>query len=245
MTDDNVILWKIQENIGHLILNDPPSNKMSTKFFCQLKELVFNVIPNSQIKAIVIYGNGRHFSSGAEIEELLKVIKFQAKVNKKQTINKYPTFIKDNNKIVLFLEKLRIPVIAAVRGICLGSAMELVLFCHIRICAENTVFGFPETSFNLMPGLGGTQKILKFLKYQKALELILKGSNFNAEEALKMKLIHKIIPKKEIINAALHLAKSIPENYIKEKAPLYVEKYLNKKTVVRSQKSEVRSKNIY
>ena len=179
MTDENVILWKIQDNIGHLILNDPPSNKMSIKFFYQLKELVYNVIPNSQLKAIIIYGNGRHFSSGAEIEELLKVIKFQAKVNKKQAIKKFPSFLKDNNKIVLFFEKLKIPVIAAVRGICLGSAMELVLFCHIRICADNTIFGFPETSFNLMPGLGGTQKILDFIKYQKAMELILKGSNFS------------------------------------------------------------------
>lgn len=227
MIDENVILWKVQDNIGHLILNDPPSNKMSIRFFYQLKELVFNVIPNSQLKAIVIYGNGRHFSSGAELEELLKVIKYQASVNKKQKINKYPSFLKDNNKIVLFFENIKIPVIAAVRGICLGSAMELVLFCNIRICADNTIFGFPETSFNLMPGLGGTQKILEFIKYQKALELILKGSNFNAEEALKMKLVHKIISKKEIIDSALHLAKNIPKNYIKEKAPLYVEKYLN------------------
>ncbi len=226
MNDDNVILWKVQENIGHLILNDPPSNKMSIKFFYQLKELIYYVIPNSKIKAIVIYGNGRHFSSGAEIEDLLNIIDCQTKANKKSIINKYPPFLKNNNKIVLLFNKIEIPVIAAVRGICLGSAMELVLFCHIRICADNTVFGFPETSFNLMPGLGGTQKILEFVKYQKAMELILKGSNFDAEEALKWNLVHKIIPKKEVIDAALHLAKNIPENYIKEKAQFYVDRYL-------------------
>ncbi len=226
MNEDNAILWKIQDDIGHLILNDPPSNKMSIKFFCQLKELVDYVIPSSKIKAIIIYGNGRHFSSGAEIDELLKVINYQTKVNKNGNIKKYSPFLKNNNKLILFFNNLEIPVIAAVRGVCLGSAMELVLFCHIRICAENTLFGFPETSFNLMPGLGGTQKILEYLNYQKTLEIILKGSNFNAQDALKWNMIHKITHKDKVIDTAIQLAKSIPDNYIKEKAQFYVDKYL-------------------
>lgn len=227
MNEDNTILWKIQDDIGHLILNDPPSNKMSIKFFCQLKELVEDVIPYNKIKAIIIYGNGRHFSSGAEIDDLLKVVNHQTKFHKNGNIKKYPPFLKNNNKLILFFNNLNIPVIAAVRGVCLGSAMELVLFCHIRICAENTLFGFPETSFNLIPGLGGTQKILEFLNYQKTLELILKGSNFNAEEALKWKLVHKITNKDNVIDTAIQLAKSIPDNYMKEKAQFYVDKYLN------------------
>lgn len=220
------ILWKIEDNIGHLILNDLPSNKMSINFFNHLKYLVTAEIPHSSIKALVIYGNGRHFSSGADINDLLSIINRETKLKKNGEIKKYSQFLLKNNKSFLFFENLNIPVIAAVRGVCLGSALELVLFCHIRLAADNSLFGLPETSFNLMPGLGGAQKIFKYAGTSKALELTLKGSNFSADEALEWNIIDKIIPKNEIIEKALTLAKSIPENYIKEKAKLYIEKYL-------------------
>ena len=220
------ILWKIEDNIGHLILNDPPSNKMSIGFFNRLKYLITHEIPHSSIKAIIVYGNGRHFSSGADISDLLTIINKETKLKKNGTIKKYSQFLLKNNKSFLFFENLDIPVIAVVRGVCLGSALELVLFCHIRLAADNSLFGLPETSFNLMPGLGGTEKFLKYAGSSKALELILKGSNFNAEEALEWNIIDKIVPKNELIEKALTLAKSIPESYIKEKSKLYIEKYI-------------------
>ena len=75
------IIWKVEDNIGHLVINDPPANKMSKGFFDQLMHLVDNVIPESNVSAIVIYGKGRHFSSGADLEELFENINDEVKYN--------------------------------------------------------------------------------------------------------------------------------------------------------------------
>ena len=84
------IVWKIEDNIGHLIINDPPANKMSKGFFDQLMHFVDNVIPESNVSAIVIYGKGRHFSSGADLEELFENINDEVKYNGGGDIKEYP-----------------------------------------------------------------------------------------------------------------------------------------------------------
>ena len=223
---NSVINWNVKNKIAHLILNNPPSNQMSESFFSELKYLTESVVLKSDVIGIIIYGQGRHFSSGADVDYLLDNIKSDAKVDNRGNIIQYPNFLKENNKYFLFFENLKIPVIAVLKGVCLGSALELALFCHIRLCEESCLFGFPETSFNLIPGCGGTKKILSYVSYSKALELILGGSNFNAREAVKWNIADKILPKKSMIESAEKLAKMIHKDYKKEKARFYVEKYL-------------------
>jgi len=210
------ILWYIKDNIGHLVLNDPPSNKMSVLFFKRFHRIIEKV-KKSKIQALLIYGTGRHFSSGADLKDLLSVIsdksiKFLGKILFK------PPFFKMNNRSFLSLSELKIPVIAVIQGVCLGSAMELALSAHFRICTENSLFGFPETSFNLMPGLGGSVRILNFMNYSKALEVILKGETFDANEALRLNLVDKIVKKNIINDEALDLAKKMIKIYKKEKS---------------------------
>ncbi len=214
---NQVIDWKIIDKIGHLILNDPPTNKMSTKFFEELKDLVLNVIPVSGIDAIIIYGEGRHFSQGADLDDLLNHINNNTVIDDNGMIVRFPEFLIENNKSFIFFKEIKVPVIAAITGVCLGSALELVLFCDFRICSENSIFGFPESTFNLMPGCGGTQNILKYAKISKAIELMLKGSTFSAEEALQMKIVNCIVPKKEVINTAIRIAKDIQMKINKKK----------------------------
>jgi len=204
---NGIIQWKVEKHIGHFILNNPPTNEMTNAFFIKLKHIINNEINLDEIKAIVIYGNGRHFSYGADLNDLLTTIKAQTKVDKKGNIKKYPDFLIENNKALSFFKNLHIPVIAAIRGVCIGSALELALYCNIRICGENTVFGFPESTFNLMPGCGGTQNLLKFTSLSKSMEIMLRGNTFCAEEALKMKIVDKIVPKKEVIDIAIKIAK--------------------------------------
>jgi len=219
---DDLLIWEIHDNIGHIILNEPPTNKMTRDFFIKFNNLIKNVIPKLDIKAIIIYGSGRHFSSGADLSMLFNSILNDVKFDKQGKIIKYPQFLIDNNKSFINLNSMKIPIIAAVSGVCLGSALELALFAHVRICTKNSLFGFPETSFNIMPGLGGTQKVLTFLKYSQALELILKGSNFDANQAQEWNIIDKIVEKKELLNCAEVLAKKLAgikdynRNFVKE-----------------------------
>jgi enoyl-CoA hydratase/carnithine racemase len=203
------ILWEIFDEIGHIILNDPPTNKMDKQFFERLTFLVNEVVPKSNVKALVIYGAGRHFSQGADLEDLLSEIKKNVKTDKNGKIIQYPEFLIENNKSFSYFKKLTIPVIAAIRGVCLGSALELILFCDIRICSDNAIFGFPESTFNLMPGCGGTQNILKLLNYSKALELVLTGKTFDAEEALKLNIVDAVVSRKDVIVKAINIAKQI------------------------------------
>jgi enoyl-CoA hydratase/carnithine racemase len=197
------INWKIENSIGHLMLNQPPANTMTQLFFDELSILIRETIPQSDIKALLIYGNGRHFSSGAEPFELKKrIIKNLSSV----LPGELPDFLVENTKTFMALEKLPIPSFAAIRGTCLGSAMELALFCKYRICADGAVLGFPETTFGLMPGCGGSIKLPRIIGKARAMELIISGRNFSATEAYNWGIVHKIANRKTIIEETLNLA---------------------------------------
>jgi len=206
---NDILIWEIYDNIGHIILNDPPTNKMTKDFFIKFNNLIQNIIPKLDINALILYGSGRHFSSGADLNLLFNNILNEVELDNQGNIVKYPEFLADNNTSFINLNKMNIPIIAAINGVCLGSALELALFAHIRICTKNTLFGFPESSFNIMPGLGGTQKVLTFLKYSQALELILKGSNFDAKQAYEWNIVDKVVEKKELLSCSEVLAKKL------------------------------------
>lgn len=200
------INWKIENSIGHLMLNQPPANTMTQLFFDELSILIRETIPNTDIKALLIYGNGRHFSSGAEPFELKKrIIKNLSSVPD----GELPDFLVENTKTFIALEKLPLPSFAAIRGTCLGSAMELALFCKYRICADGAVLGFPETTFGLMPGCGGSIKLPLIIGKARAMELIISGRNFSATEAYNWGIVHKIADRKTIIEETLNLAAEV------------------------------------
>ncbi|MFH1321785.1 MAG: enoyl-CoA hydratase/isomerase family protein [Bacteroidota bacterium] len=203
------IIWKEEEGIGHLILNHPPTNLMTKAFFDELKDLVDNTLKKSCVDAIVIYGNGRHFSAGADLNDLLTYIKNNTKTDKEGNITGYPDFLIEHYRTFSFFEKTTIPVIAAIRGVCIGSALELALFCNIRLCGAGAILGLPETTFNLIPGCGGIQKLLSLTGQAKTMELILQGKTFSPEEAIKYNIIDKIVHKKDVIDIAIKLAKKM------------------------------------
>lgn len=217
---------KMVDGIGHLVLNQPPSNKMTMEFFREFKEVVDLIGNDNAFKALVISGNGRHFSSGADLPSLLKEIQ-SGSVQTDGVSMDVPAFLTDNYQAFLRLEHLNIPVITAIRGVCLGSAMELTLFSHFRFCGEDAVFGLPETSFNLVPGLGGIKKLSDLIGRSRTLELVLKARTFSAEEALAMKVIHKVLPKREVVETAIGFAQSLSSGFYREKSPLYLKQYFS------------------
>jgi len=213
MANHKTISWEIINEVGHLVLNQPPANELTSDFFLEFNDLVLNIISDSDVKAILIYGQGRHFSSGANLDELISDIHDNIKIDKEGNIIDYPKFVQQNLNGFLALDQLQIPVIAVIQGVCLGAAFELAMFCHFRICSDNAVLGLPESSFNLMPGIGGVQKIIELAPHAKAMELVIKGDNFNASDGLKYGLIDRIVPKKKLISAAEQLAKIASSRY--------------------------------
>jgi len=200
------ISWKIEDDIGHLVLNQPPANTMSRTFFDEFRDLTTDILPDAPVKALIIYGNGRHFSAGADHVDLKERImenlpeSFPAEL---------PNFLTETTKSFLAIEQLEVPTFAAIRGTCFGSALELALACKYRICAEGTVLGFPESSFGLMPGCGGSVRLPGIVGKGRAIELILSGRNFSAEEAYRWGIVHRVVPRKAVIDEAVRLARKV------------------------------------
>jgi enoyl-CoA hydratase/carnithine racemase len=202
----NKISWEIVDKIGYLSFIDNPQNRMDSIFFQELNHLTKSVITQSSVKAIVIHGKGRHFSSGANIDELIEKVKDE---------DDGPETLTSNYGSFQFFEELNVPVIAVLRGVCLGSALELALHCHFRLCSEDALLGLPESTFGLMPGAGGITKILEIAGKAKAIELALRGNTFNAEDALQWGVVDAVFSKKEVLEEAELLAKLTSTNYRK------------------------------
>lgn len=218
------LIFEFTGGIGHIIMNQPPSNMMTLEFFSELGMLVELMKKMQGLKALVISGQGRHFSSGAQLDELLNLVNGDAGQDKSKQINDLPGFLNKNFETFLFFEKVNIPVISAIRGACLGSALEFALFTHYRFCGEDSVFGLPETTYNLLPGIGGISRVALLSGKSSALELVLRGNTFSAEEALKMNIVDKILPKKKVVEIAIDFACSIMNGYRKGKEKLLIQK---------------------
>ncbi len=135
----------------------------------------------------------------------------------------------DNLKSFRFFEELQVPVIAAVRGVCLGSALELALFCHCRICGAGAVLGLPESSFGLLPGCGGIQKLRALAGFSCAMELVLSGTTFTAEEALHWNIVDRIVPKEDTVTAAVNFIRDIGAGYSRVRIGSFIFKHLREK----------------
>lgn len=206
MSERKNINWKVESGIGFLEFNNPPGNEMTPDFYHQLEVIVSNIIPDSKVKAIIMVGSGRHFSSGADLDSLLGTIIRDSCENTSGTVSSNPNSLTSNLNTFHFFSKLNIPVIAAIRGVCIGAAMELALCCHFRVCAEGAVLGLPESGYGLIPGIGGIQNLAALTGQAKAIELVLKGSTFSVEQGLKWNVVDCMVSKKELMEVAIRLA---------------------------------------
>ena len=110
---------------------------------------------------------------------------------------------------LLIQSKINKPIIAAINGYALGGGCEVAMACHLRIASENAYFGQPEIKLGIMPGYGGTQRILQYLGKNKALEYLLLGKRISAEEALNSGLVNEVVPLNQLLIRAQELAEII------------------------------------
>lgn len=101
------------------------------------------------------------------------------------------------------------PMIAAINGYCLGGGLELALACDLRIAAENATFGFPEVRWAIIPGAGGTQRLPRTVTLARAMEMILTGETIDAQEAHRIGLVNRVVPRADLMSTALRFAKTI------------------------------------
>ncbi len=101
------------------------------------------------------------------------------------------------------------PMIAAINGYCLGGGLELALACDLRIAAEHAAFGFPEVRWAIIPGAGGTQRLPRTVPLAKAMEMILTGETIDAQEAHRIGLVNRVVPRADLMSTALRFAETV------------------------------------
>lgn len=204
---ETIILEK-KNNIGYLVLNRPEVlNAISQKLIEEVTDALASVNEDEEIRVLIITGAGKGFQAGADIRELNKL--------------KPMDFLRWDSGLVRMtaaIEKLRQPVIAAINGVAMGGGLELALSCQIRVADEGAKLGLPEVKLGIIPGAGGTQRLPLLVGKARAHEMMLTGDPIDAEEAYRIGLVNRVVPKGQAVAAAEEIAGRIMAN-----APIAVE----------------------
>ena len=196
-----------RDNVYILTINRPEAlNALNEEVLTDLNEAIDIVIGDETARAVIITGEGRAFVAGADIgaQAVLDI-----EGGRKWGQNGSALFRK--------IEKMDLPVIAAVNGFALGGGCELALACDLITASTKAKFGQPEVGLGIIPGFSGTQRLPRRIGIAKAKELIYTGRMIKAEEAEKIGLVNQISEPETLISDALALAAEITKN-----APLAV-----------------------
>ena len=204
------IITAFENGIFSITINRPEKlNALNQQVFADLNLAIDEVYANTNIKSVIITGAGpKAFVAGADIFEF-------SNLTKEQSID----MAKKGQDTFFRIENCPKPIIACVNGFALGGGCELAMSCHFRIASENTKFGQPEVNLGLIPGYGGTQRLVQLIGKGRALELLMTGGMIDAQSALQYGLINYIVPQEELLNKA----KSVLD-IINTKAPIAVGK---------------------
>jgi len=187
--------------VARLVLDAPPRNEMDQVFFRTFAALVAT-LKELPLRGLVVHGSGRHFSSGAGIGALKEGLSgAQPALAARQLIEATTSF--------QAIAELPYPSVAAVGGCCLGSGLELALACRWRVAAPSAVLALPETSFDLMPGCGGTVRLPSLVGRGRAVELVLSGRFVSAGEALEIGLVDAVVDRRDLLASARRLVERV------------------------------------
>jgi enoyl-CoA hydratase len=198
----NIIFGK-ENQIGFVTLNRPEVyNALNATLLGELREVVEEIKKDPDIGVVILTGAGeKAFVSGADIGE----------IPASNAVLAWTTS-RDHQSILNQLERLGKPSIAAINGYCLGGGLELAMACTLRIASENAKLGLPELGLGLVPGYGGTQRLLRLVGKGKAFEMILTAKAIDAQEAYRVGLINHVVSQAELIPKAKQMAESILKN---------------------------------
>ena len=190
---DSVRTDRRDDGVAVIRIDRPPLNALSGAVLDEIAASARKLADDSDVKTVVVLGGAKAFAAGADISEFggpaeARAIgaKFRAAYD---TIGEIPR-----------------PVIAAINGVALGGGLELALACDLRIAADNARVGQPEILLGIIPGGGATQRLPRLVGPARAKELIWSGRQVQADEALAMGLVDRVVPADELENAALEWA---------------------------------------
>ena len=174
-------------------------NALNAVMFDELEAVFGELTADAGVRVVLLTGAGeRAFAAGADIRGLVETDAVSGrKVSER------------GQQVMSQIERCGKPVIACVNGVALGGGCELAMCCTLRIASEKAKMGLPEVKLGLVPGYGGTQRLVRLVGRGAALGLMLTGVAVGAEEALRLGLVQEVFPARELMEAGMALAQSI------------------------------------
>jgi 3-hydroxyacyl-CoA dehydrogenase/enoyl-CoA hydratase/3-hydroxybutyryl-CoA epimerase len=208
MSEQNAFSLEIKDNGVAVITIDVPGESMNTlkdTFADEVGRLMNQLESNSDVKGVVfISGKPGSFIAGADINM----------INDCDTAADAESLARKGQAMFDRIEQLKVPVVAAINGACLGGGLELAMACHVRVATDNskTQLGLPEVQLGLLPGSGGTQRLPQLVGVQQGITMMLTGKQLRAKQAQKAGLVDEVVPESILLDAAIkHALKAKPK----------------------------------
>ncbi len=192
------IQTSVHDAVAVVTLNRPKVlNALNHDMMAELADAIDGFEADDAIGVVVLTGNEKAFAAGADIAEMVE----------KTAVDMYMSDHLGRNWERV--SKCRMPVIAAVAGHALGGGCELAMMCDLIVCADNARFGQPEVKLGVLPGIGGTQRLIRAVGKAKAMDMCLSGRTMDAEEAERAGLVSRVYPADVLMVEAMKLAAEI------------------------------------
>jgi enoyl-CoA hydratase/carnithine racemase len=197
---DQILLVEDQPPFLILTLNRPEvRNALNAKLLRELELAIDEARFLEGLRVLIITGSGdKAFCAGADLKERLDMAESEVR-----------SFLTAIRRLLIKIEELPLPVIAAINGFALGGGTELALACDLRVAVADATLGLTETRFAIIPGAGGTQRLPRLIGIPQAKELIYTGRQLSAQEALATGLVNRVAPGESLMEVCLELAGEI------------------------------------
>lgn len=194
------IIVEIEDHIALIRLNRPDAlNALNLELLGELSAAMTEADKNDKVRCIVLAGSEKAFAAGADITEMAELSYVDVVSN---------DLFADVSETIM---KVRKPIIAAVSGYALGGGCELAMICDFIIASDTAKFGQPEINLGVMAGLGGSQRLTRFVGKSKSMDMHLTGRFMDAQEAERSGLVSRVVPAKKLISEAMATAVKITE----------------------------------
>lgn len=225
--DESHILYETKNHIALIMLNRPEAKNAFSPEMIQLwREYLEQSNEDDNVRVIVVTGKGDTFCSGGDIRDMAD--------GKLKSWDMKRFLWEGVHRIVLALEDLDKPIIAAINGAAMGAGMDMAIMCDLRVCSDRARLAESYIMMGLVPGDGGAYFLPRLTGVSKALELLLTGDIISAEEALRLGIVNRVVPHDRLMEEALALAEKIAE-----KPPLAIR--MMKRAVYQGQTSTLRA----
>lgn len=201
--------YSIEANVATIMLSSPPANALSSQVLQELASVLDILEDDNQVRVIVIQGEGRFFSAGADIKEFTTI----------SSGEEFSKLAARGQDLFERMEQFSKPIIASIHGAALGGGLELAMACHIRYVTESAKIGLPELQLGLVPGFAGTQRLPRLVGAAKAAEMLFTSEPISGKEAVQWGLANAAFGEDELQGAVQKLASKIAA-----KSPLALKK---------------------